>query len=388
MRGAERQQSTLFSYLSLEDRIPPDHPLRAMRALVDPVLAELSPRFDAIYASGGRPSIPPEQLLRALLLQVLYTIRSERQLMEQLEYNVLYRWFVGLEMDEAIWVPTVFTKNRDRLLDGYLAEAFFAGVQRQAEQRQLLSHDHFTVDGTLLEAWASQKSLRPIASAERREDDDDAGPSLPAVPKHRRKFLAAEDPRRNAEVDFRGERRSNATHRSVTDPDARLWRKGPGKETKLAYQASVVMDHRHGLIVATDVRSPSGTAEREAAVEMLSGLEPCARRRTVAGDKGYDTRGFVADVRALGFTPHVAQHISSRHPSAIDQRTTRHPGYAISQRIRKRVEEPFGWGKVVGPLRKLKHRGQANVAWLFTFTTAAYNLVRMRTLIRAGVCPC
>lgn len=388
MRGAEPQQSALFSYVSLEDRIPADHPLRVMRALVDPVLSELSPRFDAIYAAGGRPSIPPEQLLRALLLQVLFTVRSERQLMEQLEYNLLFRWFVGLGIDDAIWVPTVFTKNRDRLLEGNIAEAFFAGVQRQAETRQLLSHEHFTVDGTLLEAWASQKSLQPISQVERREHDDDDGPTLPAVPKHRRKFLARDDPRRNAEMDFRGARRSNATHRSVTDPDARLARKGWGKEAKLAYQASVVMDNRHGLIVNTDVRSPSGTAERDAALEMLSTLEPHSRRRTVGADKGYDTRDFVADVRALDFTPHVAQHISSRHPSAIDGRTTRHPGYAISQRVRKRVEEGFGWGKVVGVLRKLKHRGQAKVQWLYTFTNAAYNLVRIRTLIRAGVCTC
>ncbi|MGI8843526.1 MAG: IS5 family transposase [Gemmatimonadaceae bacterium] len=386
MRGAERPQSALFSYVSLEDRIPADHPLRVMRTLVDPVLAEMSPRFDAVYASAGRPSIPPEQLLRALLLQVLYTIRSERQLMEQLDYNLLFRWFVGLGVDDAIWVPTVFTKNRDRLLAGNLAEVFLAGVQRQAEMRQLLSHDHFTVDGTLLEAWASHKSLQPIAPADHRDDDDDAGPTLPAVPKHRRKFLAVNDPRRNAEVDFRGVSRSNATHRSVSDPDARLARKGRGKEAKLAYQASVVMDNRYGLIAGTDVRSPSGTAERDAAVEMLSMLEPCARRRTVGADKGYDTCDFVADVRALGFTPHVAQHISSRHPSAIDRRTTRQPGYAISQRIRKRIEEAFGWGKVVGMLRKLKHRGQAKVDWLFTFTNAVYNLVRMRTLIRAGVC--
>jgi transposase len=387
MRGAERQQGALFSYVSLEDRIPADHPLRTIRALVDPILAAMSPRFDAMYAAAGRPSIPPEQLLRALLLQVLYTIRSERQLMEQLEYNLLFRWFVGLGVDDAVWVPTVFTKNRDRLLAENIAEAFFGGVQHQAEQRQLLSHEHFTVDGTLLEAWASQKSLRPIADAPRDHDDED-GPSLPAVPKHRRKFLAPHDPRRNADVDFRGTRRSNATHRSVTDPDARLARKGPGKETKLAYQASVVMENRYGLVVCTDVRSPSGTAERDAALEMLTTLESTARRRTLAADKGYDTQDFVAGVRALGITPHVAQHISSRHPSAIDGRTTRHDGYTISQRIRKRVEEGFGWDKTVALLDKLRHRGLEKVAWIFTFTSAAYNLVRMRTLIRVGVCPC
>ncbi len=387
MRGAERQQGALFSYVSLEDRIPADHPLRVIRALVDPILAELSPRFEAIYAAAGRPSIPPEQLLRALLLQVLYTIRSERQLMEQLEYNLLFRWFVGLGVDDAVWVPTVFTKNRDRLLAGNIAEAFFGGVQRQAEQRQLLSHEHFTVDGTLLEAWASQKSLQPIAAVSRDHEDDD-GPTLPAVPKHRRKFLAPDDPRRNVDVDFRGTRRSNATHRSVTDPDARLACKGPGKETKLAYQASVVMDNRHGLIVGTDVRSPSGTAERDAALEMLMTLESPGRRPTVGADKGYDTKNFVAGLRDLSITPHVAQHISSRHPSAIDGRTTRHEGYTISQRIRKRVEEPFGWNKTVGLLDKLRHRGLEKVAWIFTFTQAAYNLVRMRTLIRAGVCPC
>ena len=365
MRGADPQQPVLFSYLSIEDRIPPDHPLRVIRQLVEPILADLSPQFAALYSSTGRPSIPPEQLLRALLLQVLYTVRSERQLMEQLQYNLLFRWFVGLNPDDAVWVPTVFTKNRDRLLAGDLATAFLQGVLAQAQTRHLLSDDHFTVDGTLLEAWASQKSFRPLDDPTIPPSDDDPG---------------------NPSVNFRGERRSNATHRSLTDPDARLTRKGRTGAT-LCHLASVLMENRHGLVVATDVRPPGYEAERDAALALIRTRVPRARRRTLGADKGYDSEGFVTELRVTGVTPHVSPKVHARRlRSAIDGRTTRHPGFTISQRKRKRVEEIFGWGKTIGLLRKLRHRGREAVGWMFTFTTAVYNLVRIRTLIQAGVC--
>ena len=366
MRGDDQPQTALFSYVSIEDRIPADHPLRTIQALVNPILTALSPRFQTMYSTMGRPSIPPERLLRALLLQVLFTIRSERQLMEQLNYNLLFRWFVGLNPDDAIWVPTVFTKNRDRLLEGNIADAFLQEVLKAADARGLLSHEHFTVDGTLLEAWASQKSFRP--------KDDPTPPPSDGDPK-------------NPTVSFRGEKRSNATHASVTDPDARLARKSNGTASTLAHLGSVVMDNRHGLIVATDVRPPAYEAERDAAVEMLTTLEPRARRRTLGADKGYDTPAFVDGVRACHTTPHVAQNIHATKPrSAVDGRTTRHDGYDVSQVKRKLVEEGFGWGKTIGGLRKLHHRGREKVGWIFTFTNAAYDLVRMRTLIRAGVC--
>ena len=375
MRGAEAGQQVLFSYVAIDARIPADHPLRAMKQLLEPVLADLAPRFATMYADGGRPSIPPEHLLRALLLQVLYTIRSERQLMEQLEYNLLFRWFVGLGMDEAVWHPTTFTKNRDRMLAGNVAEAFFAAVVRQADGRGLLSRDHFTVDGTLLEAWASQKSMRPKADAGTPPNDEP--PAGGAVG-------------RNPPANFHGQRRSNTTHESVTDPDARLARKGPGKPALLAYQASVLTDNRHGLVVATAVGVATGTAEVDQAEQMLSAVsgEPAGRtrHRTVGADKLYDQQGFVQAARALTFVPHVAQQGSRTRPSRIDGRTTRHPGYAESQRRRKLVEESFGWGKVVGLLRKLRHRGVGRVDWVFTWTMGIYNLVRLRTLIGAGVC--
>jgi len=362
MRGPDERQAILFSYRSIEDRIPTDHPLRALRRLVDPILVELSPRFQRLYSTVGRPSIPPEQLLRALLLQILYTIRSERQLMEQLDYNLLYRWFVGLTPDDPVWVPTVFSKNRDRLLAGDIAQAFFQAVRELAQQHQLLSPEHFTVDGTLLEAWASHKSFQPIAAPPPPSDDDPSNPS----------------------VNFRGEKRSNTTHRSVTDPDARLVRKTHHGAAFLGYQASVVTENRHGLIVATDVRSPSGYAEREGALTMLRRLGRRRARRTLGADKGYDTPEFVAAVRQLGFTPHISPNRHRyRRSSPIDARTTRHSGYEVSQRRRKLVEEGFGWHKCVGLLRKLHHRGQALVSWIFAFTSAAYNLVRLRRLLAA-----
>lgn len=371
MRGNERQQGAMFSYIAIEDRIPTDHPLRAMRAMVDPILQELSPRFAALYAEHGRPSIPPEQLLRALLLQVLFTIRSERQLMEQLDYNLLFRWFVGLTMDDAVWHPTTFTKNRDRLLAGSIAEAFLSGVVREADHRGLLSRDHFTVDGTLLEAWASQKSVRPLTDADDGNDDDpgaDAGG-------------------RNPTVSFHGATRTNATHRSTTDPEARFARKGAGKESRLSYQASALMENRHGLILQTRVGVATGRAEVEQAEEMLAALAVARPTHwpqgTVGGDRRYDEQGFITNARSLGYTPHIAQQQTKRRRSRVDGRTTRHPGYETSQRRRKVIEESFGWAKTVGLLRKLRHRGTALVDWVFTFTMAAYNLVRMRTLLQA-----
>ena len=361
MRGDDKQQSGIFSYISAEQRVPESHPLRPLRKMVDEALAEMSPRFRRLYAKRGRPSIAPEKLLRALLLQALYSVRSERLLMEQLQYNLLFRWFVGLSMDDPVWDHSVFSKNRDRLLDGDLAARFFRAVRTQAETARLMSDEHFTVDGTLLEAWASHKSLR-------RRDGDAAEPP-------------PDDPG-NPSVNFRGERRSNATHRSTSDPDARLYRKAEGQPSKLAYLGHVVTENRHGLIVDAEVTLATGFGEREAATAMLRGLPP-KRGRTVGGDKNYDTREFVATMRRVGLTPHVAQYPTTlRRKSAIDGRTTRHPGYAISQRKRKLVEEGFGWMKTVGGLRKLHHRGVALVRWVFTFHAAAYNLVRMRTLLQ------
>lgn len=356
MRGADDQAGSMFSYVSLEDRVPANHPLRAIRRITDRALDQLSPRFDALYVQFGRPSVAPEKLLRALLLQALYTIRSERQLMEQLDYNLLFRWFVGLGLDDAVWSPTTFTKNRDRLLDGAIAGAFFDAVLIHAETASLLSDEHFTVDGTLLEAWASHKSFRP------RDEEPPAGGSTPGA-------------------NFHGERRTNATHQSRTDPDARLYRKARGREARLGYLGHVLMEHRSGLIVDTTVTPADGYGERDAALVMVERL-PGQHRITVAGDKAYDTKAVVENLRAMDATPHVAQH-TSRRRSAIDARTTRHPGYAISQQKRKLVEQSFGWMKTVGGLRKLRHRGGPLVEWIFTFTAAAYNIVRMHRLLEA-----
>ena len=357
MRGEDQRQSAMFSYVSLEQRVPEDHPLRKLLPMVNEALAELSPRFESLYSRVGRPSIAPEKLLRALLLQVLYSIRSERMLIEQLDYNLLFRWFVGLGLDDPVWVPTVFTKNRDRLLEGEIAEAFFALVLQQASKKRLLSSEHFTVDGTLIEAWAGQKSFRK----------KDAGPPEPP-----------DDPG-NPTVNFHGEKRSNETHQSTTDPQARLYRKGNSQEAKLAYLGHVLMENRNGLVVDTRVTEAQGRAEREAALDMLKSI-PGPRRRTVGADKGYDTRDFVAQARSLAVTPHVAQN-TSRRRSAIDGRTTQQPGYSVSQRVRKRVEEIFGWLKTVGLMRKTRHKGVARVGWMFTFAAAVYNLVRMRNLL-------
>ena len=364
MRGDDTNQTTMFSYLSAEDRVPAEHPLRIIRDMVDPILARMSPQFAALYSRGGRPSIAPEKLLRALLLQVLYTIRSERQLMEQLDYNILYRWFVGLNLDDPVWVPTVFTKNRERLLRGEIAQVFLAEVLREAERRDWLSDEHFTVDGTLLEAWASHKSFQRKDGASPGPGNDDPG---------------------NPTVNFRAEKRSNTTHASVTDPECRLAKKGAGQRARLSYLGSVLMDNRHGLVVGTHVTQPGYDAECLSALEMLQSLPPTGRRRTLGGDKGYDRAELVAGLRALEVTPHVAQNIHARRPrSAIDGRTTQQTGYAVSQRTRKLVEESFGWAKVVGSLRKLHLRGTERAGFLFTFSMAVYDLVRMRTLSLAG----
>ena len=352
VRGNDQQTAHLFSYLSPDERVPASHPLRPIRQMTDEALAALSERFELLYARVGRPSVPPEKLLRALLLQILYSVRSERLLMEQLQYNLLFRWFVGLGMDDPVWTPTTFTKNRERLLAGDVAQAFFAAVTGQAEEARLLSDEHFTVDGTLLEAAASLKSFR----------QKDA----PVPP--------PDDPG-NPTVNFHGERRSNATHQSTTDPDSRLLRKANGHEAKLQYVGGLLMENRHGLVIQATAVVGSGTAEREVAIAQVTALPPGAK--TVGGDKGFDQRVFVDAVRATGATPHVA---AKTRYSAIDGRTTRHPGYTVSQRLRKRIEEVFGWMKTVGLLRKLRHRGVARVNWIFVFTAAAYNLVRMRTL--------
>jgi transposase len=364
MRGVDTQQSSMFSYLSPEERIPVNHPLRPIREMVDAVLAGLSARFERMYSAFGRPSIAPEKLLRALLLQIFYSVRSERLLMEQLNYNLLFRWFVGLNADEAVWDATVYTKNRERLLQGNIAEEFFAQVLEQARGAELLSDEHFSVDGTLIEAWASQKSFRP----------KDQGPGAPP-----------DDPG-NPGVDFHGERRSNGTHKSTTDPDARLARKSGGHEAKLAYCGNVMIENRNGLVVDTELLQCHGTAERDAALLMAERVEG-GQRVTVAADKGYDTKEFVAEMRRMNVTPHVAQNEKRPGGSAIDARTTRHAGYQVSMRKRKRIEEVFGWLKTVALLRKTRHRGVFRVGWVFTFAAAAYNLVRMRNLLSSAVRP-
>jgi transposase len=357
MRGPDIKQSAMFSYLSPEQRVPADHPLRKIREITDQILKSLSHVFGQMYARAGRRSIPPEQLCRALLLQVLYTIRSERMLMEQLEYNLLFRWFVGLNMDDAVWDVTVFTKNRQRFLQADIANKFFQRVVEQARSLDLMSDEHFTVDGTLLEACAGLKSFK-------RKDGD-----APPPP---------DDPG-NPTIDFHGEKRSNDTHASTTDPEAMLARKGSGKEAKLSYNGNVLMENRNGLVADVQVLAATGTAEREAALMMIGSLEG-ADRVTVGGDKGYDTQAFVTECREMNATPHVAQ--KAKH-SAIDERTTRHTGYGISQVKRKRVEEIFGWMKTVGGMRKLRHRGLQLVSWMFTLASAAYNLVRIRNLSSA-----
>jgi len=362
MRGDEQRQAGFIVMTTLEDVVPDDHPLRAIRVMVDAALAEMSPALEALYASGGRPSVAPEYLLRAQLVQILYAISSERRLVEELRYNLLLRWFVGLPMDEPLFHATSFTKNRRRLLTTEIAEAFFAAIRAQAEAGKLLSREHFSVDGTLIEAAAALKSLRPIDEVEGEEPPKARGGG------------------RNPDVDFHGERRGNASHRSTTDPEARLARKGSGKEARLCYAGHSLIENRSGLITQCELTQASGTCEREAGLRLLAKeRERRGRgRMSLGADKGYDTADFVAGVRALKVTPHVAR---KKRGSAIDGRTTRHEGYAVSLRRRKRIEEGYGWMKDIGGLRKLRHRGRAKVAALFTFSCAAYNLVRMRKLL-------
>ncbi len=350
MRGEETQQGTAFSYVSAEERIPADHPLRAIRRMTDEVLEQMGPAFEDLYSWTGRPSIPPERLLRALLLQALYTIRSERLLMEQLNYNLLFRWFVGMDLDEKVWAPTVFTKNRDRLLEGEVAAKFFAAVVELARQKRLLSDEHFTVDGTMIEAWAGQKSFR------RKDGKPPKGPH----------------------GDFRGEKRSNETHASTTDPDSRLYRRTHHGEAKLSYLGHIVMENRNGLAVAGCLTPADGFAERSAALELIEPLAK-SRRITLGADKGYDTAAFIAALRERGVTPHVSQNTNGRR-SAIDGRTTRHIGYRMSQALRPMIERVPAWLKTVAGQRKTKLRGAARVGWSFLFALAAYDLVRIRNL--------
>ena len=366
MRGNDQQQASMWSYISPEQRVPQDHPLRQIRSMTDQILTQLSPRFRRLYAKTGRPSIAPEKLLRALLLQVLYTVRSERMLMEQLDYNLLFRWFVGLNMDDVVWDATVFTKNRQRLLEGDLASAFFQAVLQQARTLDLLSSEHFTVDGTLLEAWAGQKSFRRV--------DDDQQPSTTGTGEGS-----------NPTVNFHREKRSNQTHCSTTDPDAMLARKSRGTGSVLAYRGHLLTENRNGLVVSALTTRAYGSAERHAALLMAETLRG-THRVTLGADKGYDAHDFTAELRHMDVTPHIAQNNTNRR-SAIDQRTTRHLGYQVSQKKRKRIEEVFGWMKCVGLLRKLRHRGLERVGWMFTFTAAAYNLVRIRNLLRGAPQP-
>jgi transposase len=352
MRGDDDQQEGIFSYISPEKRVPADHPLRPIRKIVDEILKEMSPKFQKLYSNVGRPSIAPERLLRSLLLQIFYSVRSERMLIEQLQYNLLFRWFVGMEMDETVWNHAVYSKNRERLLNEEIAESFFQRVLERA--KPYMSDEHFTVDGTLIEAWASHKSFRP-------KDGSGKPPDV------------------GGDVDFRGEKRKNQTHESTTDPDARLFTKSSGSQAKLSYMGHVLMENRNGLLVQTFLSEASGRAERDAAMLMAEAL-PAGKRVTLGGDKNYDTREFVRELRGMNITPHVAQNTSKRR-SAVDERTTRHTGYEVSQRKRKRVEQSFGWMKMIGMLKKVKLRGIDKVGWLFTFTGAAYNLCRLRNLM-------
>ncbi|MBW8727285.1 MAG: IS5 family transposase [Inquilinus limosus] len=362
MRGSDSRTGELFSYVDLEARVRRDHPLRAIREIVNEVLSALAEDFAALYSPLGRPSIPPEKLLRALLLQAFYSIRSERLLMERLEYDLLFRWFVGIGVDDAAWDHSVFSKNRDRLLAGDIAAKFLAAVLVHPRVKRLLSSEHFSVDGTLIEAWASMKSVKP-------KDGSDEPP--------------AEGGGRNAEVDFHGQKRTNETHASSTDPEARLYRKGRGKETKLCFIGHGLMENRHGLLVDVCLTQADGHAERVAALHMIEPHADRPRAITLGADKAYDAEDFVNELRSMNVTPHLAQNTSGRR-SAIDRRTTRHAGYGVSQRLRKRIEEAFGWIKTVAGQRKARFRGRDRVGWAFTFAVAAYNLVRLPKLLAAA----
>jgi transposase len=357
MRGADVDQAGLFSYVSMEQRVPATHPLRRVRVLLDEALASMSRDFDRVYASGGRDSVAPEKLVRALVLQVLYSIRSERLLCEQLDYNLLFRWFVGLSMDQSIWDHSTFTKNRDRLIEAGVARKLLRRIGRRARREGLLSSEHFSVDGTLIEAWSAVKSMR------RRDGKDDPPP-----------------PGRNPHVDFHGQPRTNETHLAPHEPQAKLYRKGKGHLTKLYYMAHVLMEHRQGLPVDVEFTEATGFAERETAIRLIK-RHVQSKRCTLAGDKGYDTREFVANCRGLGVTPHVAQNINRDGGSAIDARTTRHGGYLASQRIRKRIEEAFGWGKDGRPMRKMRVRGFRSAGFMSVLTIGCHSLLRVAKLL-------
>jgi transposase len=363
MRGSDARSGSLFSYVDLEQRVPAKHPLRVIKAIVDDVLRALDTEFERLYEDTGRSSIAPERLLRASLLQAFYSVRSERQLMEQIDYNLLFRWFVGLGIDDAVWDHSTFSKNRDRLLDADVAAKFLEAVLRHAKVKRFLSEDHFSVDGTLVEAWASLKSFRA-------KDGRDEPPG----------------PGRNGERDFHGEKRANYTHESKTDPDAKLFRKGNGQLAKLCFMGHALMENRSGLVVQAHLGQASGTAEREAAIHMITRQSPGSGRITLGADKGYDAASFVDELRQMAVTPHIARNdaltkTGKRRRSSVDGRTTRHPGYAVSQRVRKRIEEAFGWAKTVAGLAKTKLRGTRRIAFRFTFTMAAYNLIRMPRLL-------
>ena len=362
MRGSDGRSGELFSYVDLEQRVRADHPLRAIRSLTDAALAALSADFAGLYSGTGRPSIPPEKLLRTMLLQASDAVRSERQLMERLEYDLLFKWFVGLGIDDGVWDHSTFAKNRDRLLDGEIAVRFLAAVLAQPKVKRLLSSEHFSVDGTLIEAWASMKSFKPKEPREG-ETPSDGG--------------------RNAPADFRGEKRSNETHASMTDPDARLYRRGPGMEAKFCSIGHRLMENRSGLVVDARLTLVSGHAERLAALDMIQHQADRPRAVTLGADRGYDAADFVEELRTINVSPHVAQNTSGRR-STIDRRSTRHPGYAASQRNRKQIEDAFGWMKTVAGLRKTRFKGRSKVDWAFTFAAAAYNQVRAPKLIGAG----
>jgi transposase len=367
LRGSDERPGSLFSYVDVETRMRKDHPLRTIRALVDETLTAMACDLAALYSRIGRPSIAPQMLLRAMLLQAFYSVRSERQLMERMEFDLLFRWFVGLGADEPVWDHSTFSKNRDRLLEGAVAARFLSALLAQPRVKRLLSTDHFSVDGTMIAAWSSMKSVKPIAQA---GDDEPRPPSGG----------------RNAEADFRGETRSNATHASVTDPDAKLYRKGPGMEARLAFLGHALMENRGGLIVDACLTPANGHAERFAALAMIEKQADRPVAVTLGADKGYDAADFVNELRSMNVRPHVAQNTTRRFGrSAIDRRTTRHPGYAASQRIRKRIEEAFGWMKTIGGMRRPMLRGVDRVGWAFTFVAAAYNLVRLPNLMAA---PC
>ena len=389
MRGADETSGSLFSYVDLEARIPARHPLRKIRQVVNEALSSLDAEFEALYTDFGRPSIPPERLIRASLIQILFSVRSERQLMEQMQYNLLFRWFVGLGIDDPVWVPTVFTKNRDRLLTTEMSRKLMAAILAHREVAPLLSDDHFSVDGTLVKAWASMKSFQPKATDTPPDDDpgDPPGPDNPAADQPEPPASETNPmPRpnrqnRNAEVDFRGEKRSNATHASTTDPDARLYKKSPGSGAMLCFIGHALMENRNGLIVQADLTRADGHAERRAALGMIHAHSPGSTRQlTLGADRGYDAASFVRNLRQACVTPHIAQ--KSRH-SAIDGRTTRHDGYALSQKHRKRIEEPFGWGKTVGGLAQTVYRGVERVRARFVLTMAASNLARLPRLLGA-----